>query len=1145
MALEAEPRPRPALRLSLSIGGALLAVALPAAGTPQPPATTSALPAWQLEARLLPAGDALGDYADAFGAALAADADTLAVGVPGHDLPEGEAGCVYVFERSGTAWAQTAKISAPDAGTVADFGSRLALDGDTLAVGAPGQWSGGRVYVYVRSGSAWTLQASLSAPALAYSFGGALSLSADTLAVGAPEANTGFGSGSGAVFTYVRTAGAWALEQEILGFEIAGDDRFGAAVALDGDGLAVGAPGDDPGTGIDAGAAYVFERSAGTWTQKVKLVDPAGGESHGFGHAVAFDAGTLAVAAPGQGDGRVHVYEDIAGVFIPRALLASTATGRGPFGGCLALRGDRLLVGTRTDGWTVGSAEFFLRSGSAWSPGQPLLPSDLGPGEQYGQAVALAGATPAVSAPNRLSTGAVWLWESSGPGWAIQARLDNPGTATDDEFGVAVALEGTTLVVGAPADDTTSGRGSGSVSVFERVGAAWVLRQKLLPPPEILDLPPFDSLRFGASVALSGDRLAVGAPVTWWEGRVFVYARSGGTWSQVAELAAPDATVWAGFGTAVALRGTRLLVGAPDAVKGTRRGAVYTFDETGGAWTFRERLDADDGLGASLAVAPSGLAALAGGPASDSFTLFSFASDGSSTGAGGFSAAPGGEVGRAVALTDTEGFVGAPAWSADGAYRAGAVLRLSYTANGLTLLPTLQPPDDDYGQRFGAAVAAFGSLLAVGAPGADRGVVHLYEAEDGTWTHTAVLAGSGAGSAPGFGASLAVQGGRLAVGEPRADTAVGRPSGATSVFGPTASDLSPSVVAPASAAQGSLVTVRVDLTNSGLSPAAGVAFRASFGAGLEPDTWSLTSGSCSRSGQVLACSVPTVPVGTGSVADIEVAAVAAGVWPVTVELLTTDVDPSNDASTRDVSVSPSVADVSLSISGPTYARVDSTLDFRLYLSNSGPGEAAGLAVAWTHSAGLELESVTGCDPGACRIARLGTGTKWVDLRFRVPADYAGPASVVLAASVTTASQDPQVGNNQATHEAPFVPPPSPLGFYTLTPCRLYDSRAPGAGALVAGETRIVTPYVLGCGVGFGARALALNVTVTGATAAGNLRVYPGGSPIPNVSAVNYGPGQTRAGNAVVALGPDGDLALLASPGPGTAHVVLDVVGVFR
>ncbi|HEX9190060.1 MAG TPA: hypothetical protein VGB87_23490, partial [Vicinamibacteria bacterium] len=521
-----------------------------------------------------------------------------------------------------------------------------------------------------------------------------------------------------------------------------------------------------------------------------------------------------------------------------------------------------------------------------------------------------------------------------------------------------------------------------------------------------------------------------------------------------------------------------------------RTGAVYTFDETGGVWTFRERLDAADGLGASLAVAPSALAALAGGPASDSFTLFSFASDGSSNGESGFSSAPGGEVGHAVALTDTEGFVGAPAWSAEGAYRAGAVLRLSYTASGLVLLPTLRPPDDNYGQRFGAAVAVEGTLLAVGAPGDDRGVVHLYEAEGGAWTHTAVLAGGGAGSAPGFGASLALHGGRLATGEPLADTAVGRSSGAASVFAPSSSDLAAAVIAPLSAAQGDLVTVRVDLTNAGPSPAAGVAFRASFGSGLEPETWNLASGSCSRSAQVLACSVPAVPVGTWTAAEISVAAVATGTWPVTVELLTTDADPSNDEATRDLAVGPSVADVSLSISGPTYARVDDTLSYGLQVFNPGPSAAAGLAVAWTASPGLVLEGVTGCDPAACRISRLGTGTKWVDLRFRVPADYAGPAPVVLAASVATASQDPQPGNNQATHEAPFVPPPSPLGFYTLTPCRLYDSRAPGAGALVAGETRIVTPYVLGCGVGFGARALALNVTVTGATAAGNLRVYP-------------------------------------------------------
>jgi len=109
-----------------------------------------------------------------------------------------------------------------------------------------------------------------------------------------------------------------------------------------------------------------------------------------------------------------------------------------------------------------------------------------------------------------------------------------------------------------------------------------------------------------------------------------------------------------------------------------------------------------------------------------------------------------------------------------------------------------------------------------------------------------------------------------------------------------------------------------------------------------------------------------------------------------------------------------------------------------------------------------------------------------------------------------------------------------------------DTRDSGAGPgpLLAGVTRTVSARGV-CGIPGTARALALNVTVTGATAAGNLRVFPGGFPAPNASNANYVPGQTRANNAVVGLGAGGRLSVLASQGAGTVDVILDVSGYFE
>ncbi len=127
-------------------------------------------------------------------------------------------------------------------------------------------------------------------------------------------------------------------------------------------------------------------------------------------------------------------------------------------------------------------------------------------------------------------------------------------------------------------------------------------------------------------------------------------------------------------------------------------------------------------------------------------------------------------------------------------------------------------------------------------------------------------------------------------------------------------------------------------------------------------------------------------------------------------------------------------------------------------------------------------------------------------------------------------------------------PPTGLSFYTVTPCRLFDTRNPAgplAGpALVAGADRTFT--VAGqCGVPATARALSLNVTVTQPGAAGDLRFFPGGSAAPLVSTINYRAGQTRANDAVAVLGAAGDLTVHCDQGAGTAHLILDVNGYFQ
>jgi parallel beta-helix repeat protein len=126
--------------------------------------------------------------------------------------------------------------------------------------------------------------------------------------------------------------------------------------------------------------------------------------------------------------------------------------------------------------------------------------------------------------------------------------------------------------------------------------------------------------------------------------------------------------------------------------------------------------------------------------------------------------------------------------------------------------------------------------------------------------------------------------------------------------------------------------------------------------------------------------------------------------------------------------------------------------------------------------------------------------------------------------------------------------PTPAGFYALAPCRLLDTRGPagplGGPSLSAASQRTLT-LISVCGIPPTARALSLNVTVTEPTAAGDLRLFPGGALAPLVSTINYGAGQTRANNAVATLGTAGTLTVRCDQASGTVHLLLDVNGYFQ
>jgi MYXO-CTERM domain-containing protein len=233
--------------------------------------------------QVLGAGD--GDPDDAFGASIAIDKDTLAVGAP---YALGARGAVYVFTREGAAWGAPQKLLAKDGIALDLFGWRLALSGATLVASAPGAADfTGAAYAFTKVGSTWIEQQTLTGatPAVDDRFGASLSRSGDALAVGAPGGN--------AVSLFTESGGVWSPTSTVTQVGIAAKDRFGAAVSLFGNRLFASAP----ARGGD-GSVFLFERTGAAWAPSAELVaGDAATTAHAFGESLAASVDTLLVGA--------------------------------------------------------------------------------------------------------------------------------------------------------------------------------------------------------------------------------------------------------------------------------------------------------------------------------------------------------------------------------------------------------------------------------------------------------------------------------------------------------------------------------------------------------------------------------------------------------------------------------------------------------------------------------------------------------------------------------------------------------------------------------------------------------------------------------------------------------------------------------
>jgi hypothetical protein len=373
---------------------------------------------------------AVGNAQQGLSVALSADGNTAIVG---GRFDNGDAGAAWVFVRAAGVWTQQAKLVGTGASGSARQGASVGLsaDGNTAMVGGPEDNNGaGAAWVFVRAGGVWTQQggklvgtgAAPSSLGLGQGFSVALSADGKTAIVGAPDDNLL----AGAAWVFVRAGGVWSQQAgKLVGSGAFGPAQQGTSVALSADGniAIVGGPFDS----AFSGAVWVFIRSGAMWTQQAKLADPiAGGARQGLSVALSTDGNTALVGGPFDSAraGAAWVYTRSGGVWTQQGpkLVGTGAVANDLQGTSVALAGDgnTAIVGGPGDNNEAGAAWVFVRRSGVWTQlGIELVGSGaVGPlPARQGTSVALSGDgyTAIIGGPlDNSAVGAAWVFGQPG-----------------------------------------------------------------------------------------------------------------------------------------------------------------------------------------------------------------------------------------------------------------------------------------------------------------------------------------------------------------------------------------------------------------------------------------------------------------------------------------------------------------------------------------------------------------------------------------------------------------------------------------------------------------------------------------------------------------------------------------------------------
>ncbi|MCA9254710.1 MAG: FG-GAP repeat protein, partial [Phycisphaerales bacterium] len=277
-----------------------------------------------------------------------------------------------------------------------------------------------------------------------------------------------------------------------------------------------------------------------------------------------------------------------------RKLTGSTTDEDDGFGSALAIDGDMMVIGARSDEVipNSGSAFVFRNNNGNWEEVTKLtadVPTAL---DIFGDKVAIQDGVIAISASGDddlgSGSGSVFVFREVDGAWERVAKLQAMDGSFQDNLGSDIDMDGVTIIAGAPNEDA-GGNDAGAAYVFREVNGTW---------EEVAKLGADDAEagnRFGASVAIEGNIAVVGAyrasAGAQYSGCAYVFRESGGVWSQVAKITPPNPVRTGWFGSCVAIDSGVIAIGSPnDVSNGVVSGSLFVYQEEGGTWSQIARL---------------------------------------------------------------------------------------------------------------------------------------------------------------------------------------------------------------------------------------------------------------------------------------------------------------------------------------------------------------------------------------------------------------------------------------------------------------------------------------------------------------------------------------------------------------------------